>query len=166
MQLHDIEHFQRCISCGKQSRDNRKIFGNIIGNTESCQGTACHQKLFTDLHNFDQFRWIGIKIDHIARFLSRLCTAVHCNAHICLSQCRRIVSTVTCHCYQHSLLLIGTDHFQFRFRRCFSQKIIHTGFGSDCCRCQLVITSDHDRFDAHFPQFTETFFNTAFDDIL
>ena len=104
MQLHDIEHFQRCISCGKQSRDNRKIFGNIIGNTESCQGTACHQKLFTDLHNFDQFRWIGIKIDHIARFLSRLCTAVHCNAHICLSQCRRIVRN-----YVHQFALLFLD---------------------------------------------------------
>jgi len=39
----------------KQRRNNGKVFCHIVGNGEGSQAASCHQKLFADAHNVDQF---------------------------------------------------------------------------------------------------------------
>ena len=72
--------------------DDRKIFRYVVRDGKSCQGAACHQKLFADLDDLDQFRRVRIEIDHVAGFLRCLAPRIHSHAYVSLRERRGVIA--------------------------------------------------------------------------
>ena len=100
--MHDIEYPQLRIPENKDCRNDGKIFGDIIGDTESRQRAAGNENLFADFDKIEKFGRIGIEINNIGRFPRCLRAGIHRHGHIGLSQRRRIVCSVTDHRHQMS----------------------------------------------------------------
>ncbi len=75
------------------------------------------------------------------------------------------LGAVAGHRHQPTFRLILADQRQLGFRRRFGEEIVDAGLGGDRRSGQAVIAGDHHRFNAHFAQLGETFFDAAFDDI-
>ena len=117
------------------------------------------------MDHLNQLGGVGIQVDHVARFLRRLGAGVHGHRHVGLSQRGRVVGAVAGHRHQPTFRLVLADQRQLGFRRRFGEEIIDAGLGGDRRGGQAVIAGDHHRFNAHFAQLGETFFDAAFDDI-
>ena len=166
MQPHNIQSRQTRIQSHKQRRNNGKVFCHIVSNGEGGQAASCHQKLFADAYNVDQFCRRRVQIHHIACFFCCLCAAVHGNCNVCLCQSRGVVGAVACHGYQVTLGLKIPDHCQLSFRGCFRKKIIHTGLGSNGRSCDRIVAGDHNGLDTHFSQVCKFLLHTLLDNIL
>ena len=105
--------------------------------------------MLANFHDLDQLGRVGVQIDHIASFFRCLGTGVHRDRYIRLSQGRRIIGSIAGHGHQPAFGLVFADQRQLRFRRGFGQKIIHARLGGDGSRCQVIVSSNHYRFDAH-----------------
>ena len=108
----------RQIKRAEHRREDGKIFRDIIGDAEGRERAAGHEELFPDLDDLDEFGWVAIEIDHVARFARRLCTGVHRHAHVRLGQRGRIVRPVAGHRDQ-----VGPSPVPSRIRRSLSSGV-------------------------------------------
>ena len=120
MQTHHVKRIELRIGGGKRGRDNGEILRHVVGDTEGGQRTARHQHLFTNVHHFNQFGGIRVKIHHVACFLRRLGSGVHGDRHVGLRQRRGVIGSVAGHRHQTTFRLILTNQRQLGFRRGFS----------------------------------------------
>ena len=165
MKPHDIQRRQAGIQPHEQGGDNGEIFCHIVGNRESGEAAARHQKLFANADDINQLRRGGIEIHHIAGLLSCLRAAVHRHCNVCLRKGRRVVGAVAGHCHKVALALEVTDHLQLTLRGSLCKKVIYAGFGSDGRCGQGVIARNHDRLYTHLAQIGEFFLYASFDNI-
>ena len=54
-QVHRFDHRKRADEHG---RNDGKVFGHIVCDAEGSEGSTGHEKLLSDLNDFDQFGWI------------------------------------------------------------------------------------------------------------
>ena len=83
--MHHIQDAEHGKGSSEHCGNYGEVFGHIVSDRKRRQGTASDEKLFTDLHDFDEFRRIGIEIDHVAGFFRSLRACVHGHTDIGLS---------------------------------------------------------------------------------
>ena len=127
--LHDVQGFKLRVSGGESRRNDREILRHVIGDTEGCERAAGHQHLLAGLHHFDELRWVGVQVDHVAGLFGRLGAGVHRHRDIRLRQRRRIVRAIAGHGDEPAFGLMRADQAQLSLGRCLGQKVIDPRFG-------------------------------------
>ena len=97
VQVHDVQRRNRRERRHQHRRNDREIFRHIVGDAEGRQRAARDQHLFSDLDDVDQLGRVAVEIDHVAGFARGLRAGVHRDAHIGLSERRRVVRSVAGH---------------------------------------------------------------------
>ena len=122
--------------------------------------------MLSDLDDLDQLRRIGIKIHHVSGFFGGLSSGVHRHANVSLGQSRRIVRTVTRHCYKLAARLFSFDERHLVFRSRLREKVVNAGFASNRRGGEWIVTRDHYCSDTHLPHLIEALDHSALDDVL
>ena len=78
----------------------------------------------------------------------------------------RVVGAVAGHRHQPAFGLLLADDADFVFRFGLGDEIVDTGLVGDRFGGQRVVAGDHDRADAHRPQFGEALLHARFDGVL
>ena len=165
-QPHDVQYGHLREYHHEHGRDDGKVFGDVVGDTEGRQGTAGNEELLADLHHIQHLGRVGIQIHHIGSFLGGLRAAVHGDAHIGLGQGGSIVGAVAGHGDDLAGSLLGLDGADLVFGLAFGDEAVHAGFlGDGGCR-QGVVTGAHDGLDADGPQAGKTFHQAGLDGVL
>ena len=147
-------------------RDDREVLRHVVGDAEGGQRAAGDEELFPDLDDFDQFRRVGIEIDHVTGLLRRLRAGVHGHADIGLRERGRVVGAVARHGDEVAAFLFLADERQLLLGRGFGEEVIDAGLFGDGRRGARVVAGDHDGADAHGAEALEAIREAAFDDVL
>ena len=156
-QRHDVEHAQAGIERNEHRRDDREIFGDVVGDREGGERTAGHQQLLAEADDLDQLGRIAVEVDHVARLARRLRAGVHRHADIGLRQRGRIVGAVAAHRDQLARLLFAADQRELVLGRRLREEIVDPCLGRDRRGGQRIVAGDHHRADAHDAQRAEAF---------
>ena len=165
-QAHDVQDLELRVECDEHRRDDREIFGNVVGDGEGRQRAARHQQLLADLDDLDELGRVAVEVDHVAGLARGDRACVHGDADVGLRQRGGVVGAIAAHGDQLALGLFRTDQLQLVFGRSFGKEIVDAGFGRNRCRCHRIVAGDHHRADAHAAQFGEAFADAALDDVL
>ena len=164
--MHNIERRNLRINTHEHGGNNREILGHVVGDGKSREHAPRHEHLLADLHHFQEFGRIGIQIDHVTGFFSRLRSSVHRHADICLRQSRGIVRAVAGHGDQLTFGLFFSDEPHLRFRCRLREEIIDTRFPSDRRRSARIVSGNHHRANTHSPEALEALADAALDHVL
>ena len=158
--MHDIQDTQLRDGLHKHSRDDGKVFCNVVGDGEGGQAAAGNQELFANFDNLQNLGGIGIQIHHVRSLFCGSGAAVHGKPHIRLSQCRSIICAVAGHGHDLAFCLFFLDDIDFVLWLALGDKAVHTGFFGNGRRCQRIIASTHDGLDADGTQTFKPFHHT------
>jgi len=104
--------------------------------------------------------------DHdVASFHRNVCSASHRDSHIRLSQCRRIIDTISNHGNFFAECLNFLHFISFVFRQNFRQNVRDSNLRSNCSCGARIVPSDHPNFNSHLLQFFNSFPGSFFDGI-
>ena len=165
MQIHDVQRFQPRQCSGEHRRDDREVFGHVVGNGEGRQRAAGHEQLLTDLHDLDELGGVAIEVHHVARFLGGLRARVHGHADIGLGQGGGIVGAVAHHGHELPVGLLLADVGELGFRRGLGDEIIDPRLRGDRLGRERVVAGDHHGPQAHPPQTREPLGDARFKDV-
>ena len=121
--------------------------------------------MLADFHDFNELRWIGIEIDHVAGFFRGLRAGIHGDPDIGLSQRRRVVRAVSGHGDEFALRLFAPDEIHFFLGSCLRQKIVDSCFAGNSRGRKRIVAGDHDGPDSHSAQLIEAIAHAALHDV-
>jgi hypothetical protein len=61
-EMHDVEALQLRIEGNEHRRDDREIFGDVIGDREGREGAPRHEELLADLDDLDELGRVAVEI--------------------------------------------------------------------------------------------------------
>ena len=127
---------------------------------------AGHQQLLANLDDLDQLGRVAVEIDHVAGFFGSLGAGIHRDAHIGLSERRRIVGAVSHHGDEFALGLLLADIGELGFGRGLGQEIVHARGLGNGRRGERIVARDHHGPQAHLPQPLKAVFHARLQDVL
>ena len=154
------------VRSGERRRDDGEILRHVVGDAEGRQRAARHEKLLADLDDLDQLGRVRVEVDHVARFFRRLRARIHGDRDVGLGEGGRVVGAVAGHGDQPPAFLMLADQLELGFGRRFGEEVVHARFGGNRGGGQRIVAGDHDRLDAHLPQFGEALLHATFHDVL
>ncbi len=164
--MHHVQHCQPRIEHHEHRRDDREIFGDVVGDREGGERAAGHQQLLAQADHLDQLGRIAVEIDHVARLARGLGAGVHRHADIGLGQSGRVVGAVAAHRDQLAAGLLLADQRQLVLGRRLSEEIVDPGLGRDGGGGERIVAGDHHRADAHLAQLAEALADAGLDHVL
>jgi len=159
--VHGVEDRQR----GEHSRDNREVFGDVVGDAEGGEGAACDEELFAGFDDVDEFGGGGVEVDHVACFTCGVGAAVHGEADVCLGEGGGVVGAVSNHGDELAFGLFFADIGEFILGFGFGDELVDAGFIGDGLSGDGVVAGDHDGADADAFEDSESVRDTGFDDV-
>ena len=143
-----------------------EIFGDVVGDGESRQRAARHQKLLADADDLDELGRVAVEIDHVAGLARRLRAGLHRDADVGLGERGRIVGAVAAHGDQPAALLLLPDIGELILGSRLRREIVDAGLRGDRRRGQRIVAGDHHRLDAHGAQLREARADVGLHDVL
>ena len=163
---HDIERAELRVGRHEQRRQDREIFGDVVGDREGRQRAARHQELLADLDDLDEFRRVGIEVDHVAGLARGLRAGLHGDADVGLGERGRVVRAVAAHGDEAAAGLFLADIGELVLGRRLGEEIVDAGFGGDGRGGDRIVARDHHRADAHGAQRGETLLDAGLHHVL
>ena len=164
--MHDVEGIEHRIGRREGGRNDGEVFRHVVGDAERRERAAGHQHLLAGLDDLEQFRGIGVEVDHVPGFLGGLGPGVHRDGHVSLGERGSVVGAVARHRHQPSLSLRISDQFELGLGSSLGEEVVDARLGGDGRRRQRVVTGDHDGPDPHTTQLPEALPDASLDDVL
>ena len=113
-----------CDVGGEHRRDDREVFGDVVGDAEGRQRAARDEHLLAGLDDLDELGRIAVEVDEVARLLGRLGPAVHRDADVRLRERRGVVGAVAGHGDELAAGLLLTDQVELVLRRRLREEVV------------------------------------------